>query len=291
MHGPALPAVNYHLIKGCNDRCTFCFATFREVRGHLPLPSARRLLDLLAEAGTSKLNFAGGEPTLHPHLPELIRHAKRLGMTTSIVTNGARLPRVLAEASDALDWVALSIDSADEATQAALGRGTGTHVQRTLGLAARVRAHGPRLKVNTVVTALNDHEDMSALIATLRPERWKVFQVLPVDGQNDGSVEPLLLSRARFEAFVERHRPLESRGIVIVPEDNDAMTDSYAMIDPQGRFYGNTDRRLQVSEPIPEVGVAEALAQAGFQRERLIARGGVYAWDAAELPATSRGQR
>lgn len=78
---------------------------------------------------------------------------------------------------------------ADEATQAALGRGTGGHVARSLAHAREIRARGLRLKLNTVVTALNWREDMSEFVRQVQPERWKVFQVLPVGGQNDGAVE------------------------------------------------------------------------------------------------------
>ena len=282
MRRPRLSAVNYHLIKACNDRCTFCFATFRDTRRHLDLPAARRVIELLADAGGEKLNFAGGEPTLHPHLPELILLAASLGMTTSMVTNGARLPRVLSEASGALDWVALSIDSGSEDTQHALGRGRGDHVARVHRLAGLVRAHGCRLKINTVVTALNHHEDMGPLIRRLRPERWKVFQVLPVEGQNDGAVEPLLIDAAEFDAFVARHEGVTQAGVELVPESNDAMTDSYAMVDPRGRFFGNTGGRDVASDPILEVGVDAALAQVGYSHHRLAARGGIYDWSRPE---------
>ncbi len=62
-------------------------------------------------------------------------------------------------------------------------------------------------------------------------------------------------SRARFVAFVERHNALATAGIAVVAEDNDAMEDSYVMIDPLGRFYGNHEGRHRVSAPILEVGV------------------------------------
>ena len=34
---------------------------------------------------------------------------------------------------------------------------------------------------------------MTDLVLELRPERWKIFEVLPVEGQNDGDVDDLLL--------------------------------------------------------------------------------------------------
>jgi hypothetical protein len=57
------------------------------------------------------------------------------------------------------------------------------------------------------------------------------------------------------------------------------MTDSYAMIDPLGRFYGDTNGRHVESAPILDVRVCTALAQVEFRPERLVARGGLYAWD------------
>lgn len=273
-----LVSVNYHLLEPCDAKCRFCFATFRDVRGFLPRPDATELIARLAAAGVRKISFAGGEPTLHPFVDRLVVHAATLGMTTSVVTNGARLERLLERTGNALHWACLSVDSADEGVQAALGRGRGDHVRRALHLADVCRDNGVRLKLNTVVTALNVDEDMSEYVRRFRPERWKVFQVLRVEGQNDGAVEPLLISTDAFERYVKRHVHLSAAGIDVVPEDNDAMTDSYAMIDPLGRFYGNTGGRHVVSAPILEVGIDTALAQVGYVHDRLVDRGGVYAW-------------
>lgn len=273
-----LASVNFHILRSCDARCDFCFATFRDVRGRLDRHDALRLISALREAGGEKITFAGGEPTLHPDLDAYVRHAKGVGFVTGVVTNGSRLSCLLDRVSDALDWVGLSIDSASEETQAALGRGDGAHVRRTIALADDCRACGVRLKMNTVVTSLTWREDMSDLVRRLAPERWKVFQVLAVEGQNDGSVEPLLVSREHFDAFVDRHRHLAAEGFAPIAEDNAAMTDSYAMIDPLGRFYGDTAGKHRVGPPILEVGVHEALEAVGFVPGKLVARGGIYDW-------------
>lgn len=271
-------AINYHLTRPCNAHCRFCFATFRDVEGQIRLDQARALLDLLRAAGGEKLTFAGGEPTLHPGLGDLLDHAKALGFVTCVVTNGFRIGRLLDGHAEALDWVGFSIDSSDEAVQATLGRGRGDHVAQAVVLADRCRAAGVRVKLNSVVTALTWWEDMSALVRLMRPERWKVFQVLPIAGQNDGTVEDLLISDEQFQAFVQRHSHLAAEGLAPVVEDNDAMRGSYVMVDPLGRFFGNATGRHVYSEPILEVGVDAALAQVGFVPAKFEARGGRYAW-------------
>ena len=271
-------AINYHLYKPCNLRCHFCFATFRDVQGQLSLADARALIERLWDAGAEKLNFAGGEPTLHPHIAELVRHAKAVGFVTSIVTNGARLDQLISGVGDALDWVALSVDSAREETQRLLGRGKGTHVAQAVLLADRCRNQRIGLKLNTVITALNWQEDMSDFVRRFAPARWKVFQVLRVVGQNDGTVEPLLITAPQFESFVVRHAQLDAEGFAPVPEDNDAMTDSYAMIDPLGRFFGNSGGVQSYSRPILDVGVRRGLAEIGYDDDKFEARGGLWNW-------------
>lgn len=182
--------------------------------------------------------------------------------------------------SEHLDWVTLSIDSASSLTLLELGRAVqGTRVipaDRYLELGQAVRGAGMRLKLNTVVTSANVAEDMSGFVATLAPERWKIMRVLPVQGQNSGKVEPFLCSADEFEAFVQRHYHLETDGIRIVPEDNDDMRGSYAMVDPAGRFYDNVSGGYRYTRPILEVGVDAAWSQVAFYMDRFVARGGVY---------------
>jgi radical S-adenosyl methionine domain-containing protein 2 len=272
-----LPSVNFHVWKFCNYKCRFCFATFEDVPEQIKRTNALGVLEAIAGYGCDKLTFVGGEPTLCPFLGDLIERAAALGITTSVVSNGERLAPLIEHHAAALDWIGLSVDSCNEATSVQLGRGQGRHIERSVELAALARASAIRIKLNTVVTAWNHHEDMSALVRRIRPERWKIFQVLPIAGQNDG-VEPLLISAQQFAGYVARHAHLAAEGIDVVAEDNAAMTSSYIMIDPMGRFFDNVDGRLAYSEPILEVGVERAFRTIRWERERLVARGGLYPW-------------
>ena len=126
-----IPSVNYHLWKPCNMKCRFCFATFQDIeqdilpRGHLPREASLSVVESLAGSGFEKINFAGGEPTLCPWLPDLIRRAKELELTTSLVTNGSRITQEwLDGAAEYLDWAALSIDTVDPRKLEKLGRTT-----------------------------------------------------------------------------------------------------------------------------------------------------------------------
>ena len=269
--------VNYHLLQACNMSCGFCFATF------LDIPSSRlrpeeslELVTSLCLAGFRKINFAGGEPTLLPNLPDLIRQAKSHGLVTSLVTNGSRIDE------EFLDELADCIDSVDSHTLHRIGRvergkaKSPIDAARYLALAEMIRERRIFLKVNTVVNRANHAEDFRSFILAMQPQRWKIFQVLPVDGQNDARIDQFTITDEQFARYVKRNRSVEQRGITVIPESNDMITGSYIMVDPLGRFYDDTKGRHTYSRPILEVGVANSLEDVVVYADRFEQRGGNY---------------
>ena len=283
-----VPSVNYHLWKPCNMRCGFCFATFQDSRpnllpkGHLGRSDSLSVVEALAQAGFRKINFAGGEPTLCPWLPDLIVQAKDMGLTTSVVTNGSRITAEwLDRVCVSLDWVALSIDSVNPDTLLRTGRTTRNGPMSEydyLGVVDALKRRGVRVKINTVVTKANLQENLRDFIIEARPERWKLLQVLPVEGQNDIFVGEHLVSVDEFERYVQLNRYVEKYGITVVPESNELMTGSYVMVDPAGRFFDNTAGTHTYSRPILEVGVEEALNEVSVDSDKFLAREGLYVW-------------
>ena len=283
-----IPSVNYHLWRPCNMRCGFCFATFQDIDtdtlpgGHLGRDDCMSVVESLAQAGFRKINFAGGEPTLCPWLPDLIRTAGALGLTTSMVTNGSRVTgEWLDSVHGSLDWVALSIDSVDPDTLLRIGRSTRAGPMGELDYLRVIdlfRRYDVRVKVNTVVTRINLDEDLTGFIVKARPERWKLLQVLPVDGQNDSTVGEHLVSDDEFVRYVLVGRRVEEHGITVVPESNYQMTGSYVMVDPAGRFFDNVTGAHTYGRSIIEVGVEAALSDVSIEPEKFLARGGIYGW-------------
>ena len=282
-----ITTVNYHLWEPCNMRCRFCFATFQDVKpmlpkGHLPEQNATEIVNQLAEAKLfRKINFAGGEPTLCPWLPTLIKRAKAHGMQTSIVTNGSRITdEWLGALNGNLDIIALSIDSVNPTTLVRLGRAVGGNrpisQDRYLRIIRTIMQHRIRLKINTVVTSENWQEDFTGFITSASPERWKIFQVLSISGQNDDHIDKMRITNDQFDAYVQRNRAVEEYGITVVPESNELMTGSYVMVNPAGQFCDNTKGEYSYSDPILKVGVGKALRQISTNCQRFKERGGLY---------------
>lgn len=252
-----------------------------------------RLLEQLATAGVEKINFVGGEPMLHPHIRAWIVHAKAVGMVTSIVSNGTGINRAFLSAMKGhLDWVGLSIDASNDELHEQLGRGekkdlrngNSAHLARSLPVADLLHEFGVGVKLNTVVTALNQQDDMSEVVRRIRPDRWKIFQALHIEGENDEDILQLEVSDVAFDAYVVRHRAalVDLEGVTVVAENNEAMLGTYAMIDPLGRVYTNAEGRYRYSsDSMLVMGFVDAWREVstGFSAEAFRARDGDWDWN------------
>ena len=283
------PAVNWHFWPWCNYGCTFCFAQFDDLPkiDRLHKEIALRVPRQLAMAGAKKITFVGGEPTMCPYLPALLKASKDVGLTTCIVSNGTGLDEIfLAENHQLIDWIGLSIDASNDEIHAKIGRGMrkdirdsrSQHLVQAMEVWKRCQFYGIKMKLNTVVCTHNVSDDMTDLVLELRPTRWKIFQVLRVDGQNDDMFDELEISTDAFDDWLARHEHVQDYGVQFVPESNDLMRGSYAMLDALGRFYSNTDGSHQYGPSLTEVGVMRAWNSVQFLEDRFIERGGEYEW-------------
>ena len=99
-------------IRRCNLACTYC-NEFDAVSAPVPLAEMRRRVDLLADLGTTIVTISGGEPMLHPHLDEIIRHIRYRGAIATLITNGYLLTtdRIRRLNRLGLDYLQISIDN------------------------------------------------------------------------------------------------------------------------------------------------------------------------------------
>lgn len=272
--------VSFHITKPCNAKCKFCYATFDDQYRvkMMSLEDAKTIVRKLVYAGVEKVTFAGGEPLLFPELQDLIIYTKKLGATTSLISNGFLItPEFIDNMIGWLDWVGISIDSVDPATNKAIGRthrGEGMGYEYYARLCHKLVLEGYRLKVNTVVCSLNRHEDLNPFLNDVKPERWKVFQALRVDGQNDQQFDEIKVTSGEFDTFLLNHREQPA----LVPENNEVMRSSYLLVDPQGRFFDDTAGGHTYSDSLLDRSVFDCLKQINLSRENFLARGGIYNW-------------
>ena len=110
--GTTPPTVQIHPTLRCNLRCRHCYSSSGPGSWvDLPYEVVARALDDARGLGYEVLAVSGGEPFLYPDLPRVLRHAKSIGFTTTVTTNGSVLDRGrLERVAPHLDGVALSLD-------------------------------------------------------------------------------------------------------------------------------------------------------------------------------------
>jgi len=129
-----------NLGKACNNACVFCSNgnVNRADRRLLELDLVRHELDQAAQAGYTALGLLGGEPTLHPDLDAIVRHARDRGFTrVALCTNGRRLrdpARLAALVAAGVTRITLSIHSHDPAVADALCGREGAFAQQIQAL-------------------------------------------------------------------------------------------------------------------------------------------------------------
>ena len=152
--------VQWDILYRCNSRCVTCDRWIRK-EGEQVLGRERELavIDELAAMGTVSIAFSGGEPLLRKDIFELVAHAKKAGMTTSMNSNGLLINHAMAEriVSSGLDMIYLSLDGATPETNDAI-RGVPGSFEKTFAAVRnlrQVRHDSPRIYLNCTVNNRN----------------------------------------------------------------------------------------------------------------------------------------
>ncbi len=212
-----------HVLTRCNLRCRHCYINPEQHgRRRLPVERIERWLEVLAARRPgANLVLLGGEPTLHPGLPQAVRAARRLGYASvTIDTNGYLFHDILERVTPSeVDVFSFSLDGATASVNDRV-RGAGSYEACVDGI-RRARARGFRTSVIFTVSRANidELEAMGALTTGLGVERLFI-QVLGLRGQAaGGSAEPAIERvpgaewRARVPAAA---RAIAARGVHVV---------------------------------------------------------------------------
>lgn len=273
--------VNYHFLRNCNYACKFCFHVSKTSR-IASIEDAKKAMSILKEVGMTRINFSGGEPFLKPKmLGQMITHAHNIGVSPSIVTNGSLIRKKWMERyGPMLDAIAVSCDSFSSSTLLEIGRYAPSrdHLFQLHNVRQWSYDYDIHFKMNTVVCQANKNESLHEIVA-LRPDRWKVFQCLLIDGENAGpdalvDGKRMVVSDEEFELFVSRHSDIPQ----MVVENNATMRNSYIIMDEDLCLLDNTQGSKRKTVSVLE-DVHGAFSECGFDVEAFRRRKGEWLTD------------
>lgn len=159
------PVTVWAITNACNLRCVHCYAsaTPDPLSGELTHAEGLALLDDLAGFGVPAVLFSGGEPLVRPDALPLIRHARSLGLSCTLSTNGLLIDETMADqlAASGLRYAGISLDGS-QAKHDKL-RGLRGAYEGSLAAIRRCRQRGIKVGVRFTVHALNV-EDMDEVI-------------------------------------------------------------------------------------------------------------------------------
>lgn len=198
------------------------------------------VIDLLAKGGTRVIVISGGEPTMLSDLPVILSTIKAKGIRAVLSTNGLLLEKTMDLVLPMIDWLALPIESADQALNSQLRTSPPNYFSyiRSLILTVRQRYPGVRIKLGTVITRVNKASVASipmALGKEALPDVWKLYEFSATNyGYDNQSL--LAPSSTDFTSSVEAaRRTAEEHHLPLVVYRNAERDGKYLFVDPTGQ--------------------------------------------------------
>lgn len=283
--------VNFHLLEPCNYRCKHCFAHFNN-HHLLGLDDWKKIADNCCRNKAVKaINIAGGEPLLYPKLRELAEYIYNKGIKLSIITNGSLMTdQWIRENASYYETIGFSIDSFREETLIKMGRvasgGLLVSKEKFMHMCKLIRKVNPdcKIKMNTVVTALNLQEVMSEELSSsgIHVDRWKIFK-MDIFKNECFDNSAISITDQEYEGYIQRNLEalhsvtyisgmcggqlyISESGMQVVAEKR--VTSAYIMIDANGCLVDDSQNTSYVKIcNCMEEDFTEGLSRLNFDRE------------------------
>lgn len=148
-------AVSHLITSSCNCTCKTCDLWKKSPgrKNDMTKEEIFSMLDDAKKAGVGIYAVWGGEPLMRKDLPEILRHAKKLGLVTALVTNGFFLKDRCAEIVPYIDHLVVSIDSNDSLHDRM--RGVKGIRERAIEGIKMCKARKKNVIINCVISRLN----------------------------------------------------------------------------------------------------------------------------------------
>jgi radical S-adenosyl methionine domain-containing protein 2 len=143
----------------------------------------------------------------------------------------------------------ISIDALNPELLRKMGRCTPNQeildLDRSVALCKSIKNNGIHLKINTVVSKLNRHENLTDFIKTVCPNRWKLLKMkrFSFGGVDNSDLE---ITGDEFKRFCSMHANLYH-------VEEKSLINSYIIVDAGGRLLDNNNDSHKVVADLSNV--------------------------------------
>jgi radical SAM protein with 4Fe4S-binding SPASM domain len=230
----------------CNFRCSYCYVEGRDTwDNELSREEIKNVILQAKQLGARKIIILGGEPSIYPHLAEMVLFLGQQGLEIEMFTNGSGIDLELAAVlAKEKVRVALKLNSRNEGLQDQLAGKKGAYRSINRALSCLKEAGYPSedlfLAISTVICRQNIKE---------LPAMWQWLR--------EQDIEPL------FEVLTPQANVLENTWLGVEPDELKELFIQLSVIDqekfgrdwePQPPLVGNRCMRHQVSCLVTSVG-------------------------------------
>lgn len=173
----------------CNYNCKYCRIWTKNEE--LTTIQIKKLIDELAEMGTCRLSFTGGEPLLREDIGYLINYAKSKGFYLTLNSNGALVENKIDEIKN-LDLLILSFDGEKDIHDFHKMAGAYIGVINAIKIAKQLKL---KVWTTTTITKHNIHSIDFILKKALDLKFNPIFQLLHHSESIAGNTDHLLASK------------------------------------------------------------------------------------------------
>ena len=212
----------------CNRRCSYC-SLWQGKSDELSTGQAIRVVDTLAEMGTLRISFTGGEPLLREDMGRIIDHVHGKGIEVKLNSNGTFVKKKIKELKN-LDILALSLEGPEGVHDAIRGKGSYGEVVEA---AEAARASGIKVVFAVVLTKINLDSIDFILEKAAEFGGKAVFQPATLSVLGGGTPNPIAPLKDEYRRAVDRLIERKRRGDPVIGDSIAVLRHVYNWPDPK----------------------------------------------------------
>lgn len=146
-------SVSFVITHRCNFRCLYC-NSYNQTEDEMTAEQIKEMLKELKDMGILRLGITGGEPLLRNDIGRIISFARKLGIKTTLVTNGSLVKEKINNLKD-LDLLIVSLEGPKKIHDSIRGKGNHEKAIEAIKIAKK---KGIKVWVETILTKGSDNK-------------------------------------------------------------------------------------------------------------------------------------